>query len=86
LQDDSYSLDFAVNLTNFEVGGGERLYDCAKPFQDYDLTVPVDDGASMRVQFRLDRQGDPNVLIYDMLKIIGDAIASEKIKFVRLRK
>jgi hypothetical protein len=86
LQDDSYISELALNLTNYETGKEERLYDTAKSFQDYDLTIPVADDASLRVEFQIDRQGDPNVLVYDMLQIIEEAFASERVGFVRLRK
>jgi hypothetical protein len=86
LQDDSYISEFALNLTNYEMGNGQRLYDTAKSFQDYDLTIAVADVISLRVEFRIDRQGDPNELVYDMLQIIEEAFASERVRFIRLRK
>jgi hypothetical protein len=86
LQDDSYVSEFALNLTNYEMGSDKRLYDTAKSFQDYDLTVPVADDVSLRVEFRIDRQGDPNELVFDMIKIIEEAFTSERVRFVRLRK
>ena len=86
LQDDSYISELALNLTNYEMGADKRLYDEARSFQDYDLAIPVDDGVSLRIEFRIDRQGDPNELIFETIKIIEEAFASEKIKFVRLRK
>jgi hypothetical protein len=86
LQDDSYVSELALNLTNYEMGGDKRLYDTAKSFQNYDLTIPVADDVSLRVEFRIDRQGDPNELVFDMIKIIEEAFAAEKVRFVRLRK
>ena len=86
LQEDSYISELALNLTNYEMGDDKRLYDVAKSFQDYDLAIPVDDGVSLRIEFRIDRQGDPNELMFDLIKIIEEAFASERIKFVRLRK
>ena len=86
MQDDSYISELALNLTNYEMGDDERLYDVAKSFQDYDLAIPVDEGVSLRVEFRIDRQGPPNKLIFDLIKIIEEALASERIKFVRLRE
>lgn len=86
MQGDTYFSELALNLTNYEMGDDKRLYDVAKCFQDYDLTIPVDDDVSLRIEFRIDRQDDPNELIFDLIRIIEEEFASERVKFVRLRK
>jgi len=86
LQEYIYVSELALNITNYEVGGNQRLFDTANPFQNYDLTIPIDDDVSLRVEFRFDRQGDPNELVFAMIGIIEKAYAAEGIKFVTLRR
>jgi hypothetical protein len=86
LQDNSFVTLIGREIPIYQGVDGKPLYLGLRGFQSYDVTVLINDRASPRFQFRIDRHGEP----YELIKILFDAIdgafKSSGVRFLRMRK
>ena len=85
VQDRDVLGELILNLSNFDIGVDQRLVDYANSYCDYDLSVPVDDDMSLRIEFRFDREDEAGQLVFEMVKLIEEAITAQNVKFITLR-
>jgi len=86
LQDDSYVTAIGREIPMFQCEDGASLHRSLRGFQNCDVVIRVDDHASLRLEFRIDRAGEPYELIAALFSAFDEAFKSAGVTFIKMRE